>query len=100
MKASVPSPLLGGLTPRAFLHRHWQKRPLLVRQAVPGFAGIVSQGEFLALAERPAVSSRRVSEHPRRRGRTRWERHDGPFGGLDASMLPRSHWTLLVHGIE
>ena len=33
--------LLGGLSPAAFLRAHWQKRPLLVRQAIPGFRGIV-----------------------------------------------------------
>ena len=35
--------LLGGLSPAAFLRAHWQKRPLLVRQAIPGFRGIVSR---------------------------------------------------------
>jgi 50S ribosomal protein L16 3-hydroxylase len=30
----------------------------------------------------------------------RWERHDGPFGALDPSMLPAKKWTLLVHGVE
>jgi 50S ribosomal protein L16 3-hydroxylase len=27
--------LLGGLTAREFLRRHWQKRPLYVRNALP-----------------------------------------------------------------
>ena len=27
-------PLLGGLSPAAFLRAHWQKKPLLVRQAI------------------------------------------------------------------
>ncbi|HRZ63251.1 MAG TPA: cupin domain-containing protein, partial [Rubrivivax sp.] len=27
-------PLLGGLTPAQFMRRHWQKKPLLVRQAL------------------------------------------------------------------
>jgi hypothetical protein len=31
-----PTPLLGGLSPQAFMRRHWQKKPLLIRQAVPG----------------------------------------------------------------
>jgi 50S ribosomal protein L16 3-hydroxylase len=70
-----------------------------VRQAIPGFRGLVGRDELLALATRPDVTSRLVIQHPRRR-RARWERHDGPFGGLDAAMLPRSHWTLLVHGLE
>src|SRR5256885_10093331 len=91
--------ILGGLSPAAFLRTHWHKRPLLVRQAFPGFAGIVDRDEFLALATRDDATSRLVLHHPKRR-RARWERHDGPFGGLEASMLPRRHWTLLVHRVE
>jgi 50S ribosomal protein L16 3-hydroxylase len=91
--------VLGDLPAATFLRDYWQKRPLVVRQAIPGFAGIVARDELLALATRGDAVSRLVIEHPRRR-RARWERHDGPFGGLDASMLPPSHWTLLVHGVE
>ena len=39
--AKAVGSLLGGLSPAAFLRAHWQKRPLLVRQAIPGFRGIV-----------------------------------------------------------
>jgi 50S ribosomal protein L16 3-hydroxylase len=90
--------LLGKLSPARFLREHWQKKPLLVRQAVPGFRGIVDRDDMLALAARADATSRLVIEHPRRRAR--WERHDGPFGALDGGMLPASHWTLLVHGVE
>ena len=87
--------LLGGMTPRRFLGDHWQKRPLLVRQAIPGFGGLVTRDRLLALATREDATSRLVIQSPRR-----WERHDGPFAGLDASMLPARRWTLLVHGLE
>ncbi len=90
--------ILGGLAPSSFLRDHWQKRPLLVRQAFPGFSGFLDRDALFGLAMRADATSRLVLEHPRRRAR--WERHDGPFGGLDASMLPASHWTVLVHGIE
>jgi 50S ribosomal protein L16 3-hydroxylase len=92
--------ILGGMPPARFLRRYWQKQPLLVRQAVPQFGGIVGRDEFLALAGRDDATSRLVIEHPRRRGRGRWERHDGPLRGLRADSLPDTHWTLLVHGIE
>jgi 50S ribosomal protein L16 3-hydroxylase len=98
-QTSARAALLGGMTPATFLRDHWQKRPLLVRQALPGFRGIVDRDAFLALATREDATSRLILQHPRKK-RGRWERHDGPFGGLDASMLPRSHWTLLVHGLE
>ena len=90
--------VLGDLSPATFLRNDWQQRPRLFRQALPGFAGIVDRDALLALATRPDAISRLVIEHPRRKAR--WERHDGPFGGLDAGMLPESHWTLLVHGVE
>jgi 50S ribosomal protein L16 3-hydroxylase len=92
--------ILGDLSPAAFLRDHWQKRPLLIRQAFPRFGGIISPDAFLKLATRGEATSRLVLQHPRRRGRGRWERHDGPFGGLDRGMLPASHWTLLVNGLE
>jgi 50S ribosomal protein L16 3-hydroxylase len=95
-----PSDSLGGLSPAAFLRGHWQKRPLLVRQALPGFRGIAGRDALLRLATRDDVRSRLIIHHPRRAPGRRWERHDGPFGGLDAGMLPKSHWTLLVNGVE
>lgn len=94
-----PGALLGGMSPAVFLRDYWQKRPLLIRQAIPGFKGLIDRDSFLALAEREDVISRLVIQHPRRH-KSRWERHDGPFAGIDASMLPRSHWTMLIHGIE
>jgi len=100
--ADAIGPLLGGLSPAAFLRAHWQKRPLLVRQAIPGFRGIVSRDAFLALATRPDARSRLVIHHlhPRRAPARRWERHDGPFGALEADMLPARGWTLLVNSVE
>src|SRR5262245_23241965 len=94
------TPILGGLAPATFLRRHWQKEPLLVRQAFPRFRGFLHRDDLLALAQRADATSRLVIEHPRRRGRRRWERHDGPFGGLEVGILPSTHWTILVHGVE
>lgn len=91
--------VLGGMSPAEFLRDYWQKRPLLIRQAVPGFKGLFDRDAFLALAQREDATSRLVIQHPRRK-KARWERHDGPFDDLDASQLPASHWTMLIHGIE
>jgi 50S ribosomal protein L16 3-hydroxylase len=90
--------ILGGLSPAAFLRDHWQKRPLLIRQALPGFTGFLDREAVLRLATRSDATSRLVIEHPRRR--SRWERFDGPFGPLDGTMLPETHWTMLIHGVE
>jgi 50S ribosomal protein L16 3-hydroxylase len=90
--------ILGGLSPASFLRDYWQKRPLLVRQALPGFSGVVDREALFALARRSDAVSRLVLEHPGRR--SRWERHDGPFDRLSARALPKERWTLLVHGVE
>ena len=91
--------VLGDLSPAAFVREHWQKRPLLIRQAIPGFAGILDRAQLFALAERTDAVSRLVVEHPKRR-RDRWELHQGPFSGLADAALPATHWTLLVQGTE
>lgn len=88
----MSSRLLGGLTPREFLRRYWQKRPLLVRAAFPGFEGIVTEKALSRLAQRDDVESRIVE---RRRG-ARKTAH-GPFAEISARP---SGWTLLVNGVN
>ncbi|MFN2643706.1 MAG: cupin domain-containing protein [Burkholderiales bacterium] len=84
--------LLGGLTPREFLRRHWQKRPLFVRGALAEFRGVIGERELRALAARDDVESRVIE----RRGR-RYRTVHGPFARLRAK---RRDWTLLVSGVN
>ena len=84
--------LLGGLAARTFLRRHWQKRPLLVRGALPGFSGVLDARALAALARRDDVESRIV----KRRG-GRWETAHGPF---DGEITLRKNSTLLVSGVN
>ena len=42
--------LLGGLTVNEFLRDYWQKKPLLIRQAVPGFKGLLDPQQLIDLA--------------------------------------------------
>jgi 50S ribosomal protein L16 3-hydroxylase len=82
---------LGGLTPRAFLARHWQKRPLFVRRAIEAPA-FVNERALAALALRDDVESRIVQ----RRGR-RYDTVHGPF----TRIRPRKKdWSILVNGVN
>ncbi|THF65745.1 cupin domain-containing protein [Pseudothauera nasutitermitis] len=85
---------LGGLSPRRFLDEYWQKKPLLVRQAIPGFTGVVSRERLFELACDPDVESRWV----RHDGDT-WEVEHGPQrpGRLRGKRTP---WTVLVQGMN
>ena len=47
--------LLGGLSPAQFMRRHWQKKPLLVRQAIAGMQPLLSAPQLFALAARADV---------------------------------------------
>lgn len=88
----MTSRLLGGLTPRAFLRGYWQKRPLFVPRAWPGFSGVIDARALIALAARDDVESRIVE----RRGGRRDTRH-GPFA---TATVRRRNWTLLVSGVN
>lgn len=86
--------LLGDLSPSQFLAEYWQKKPLLVRQALPGFTGVLSRDELFDLACDPDVESRYV----RHDGAT-WEVAHGPH---KRSRLrgKRQPWTVLVQGVN
>jgi len=94
--------LLGGLSAQVFLRRYWQKRPLLVRRALPGFRGVIGKAALFALAARNDIESRLVQRGNDRTGRggSRWRVAHGP---LSQSRLARSgarNWTLLVNGVN
>jgi 50S ribosomal protein L16 3-hydroxylase len=92
-------PLLGTLTPERFLREHWQKRPLLVRGALPGFLGLLSPPELFRLAGRDDVVARAVTEAKGERG-PRWRLQEGPFRKLDLASSRKDRFTLLVQGLE
>ena len=86
---------LAGLTPRAFLRRHWQKKPLLARGALPECAGIMQRTTLIELAGRDDLESRLVQRDGRR-----WKVRFGPFKPRELGRLPRAGWTLLVQGVN
>src|SRR5262249_41665167 len=93
MRSPQASRLFGGLSPRSFLRRYWQKRPLLVRGAIPGFRDPLTRASFLELATHPEVESRLVLE---RGGRRPWEGVPGPQGPSRGRRLGGSPWGRLV----
>jgi 50S ribosomal protein L16 3-hydroxylase len=85
----MDSRLLGGLRPRDFLRRYWQKRPFFVRGALPGFAGMIDVRGLAALARRDDVESRIVEQ-----------RRDTRHGPFKTVSLEKTHSTLLVNGVN
>ena len=95
MDIQQPLALLGGLTPAQFMRRHWQKNPLLVRQAIPQFAPPVLRTELFALAAQEGVESRLVQLV-----KGAWKLRHGPFSRRALPALQQPDWTLLVQGVD
>ena len=95
MDTTQPLPLLGGLSPRQFMKRHWQKKPLLVRGALPGFAPLLARQELFELAARDEVESRLIQQ-----AGAKWQFRRGPLARRALPPLSRPGWTLLVQGVD
>jgi len=95
MSAFHDGALLGGFTPRRFLAQHWQKKPLLVRAALPGFSSVLTPARLLKLACREDARSRLVIRSARR-----WDAYEGPFQRSFLRALPARGWSMLVHEVD
>ncbi|MDD2701470.1 MAG: cupin domain-containing protein [Sideroxydans sp.] len=88
--------LLGGLTPQKFLRDYWQKKPLLIRQAVPGFAGLLDPKQLMALACEEDAQARLVTYQ-----RGQYDLRHSPFVTKDFSGLTKKgQWSVLVQGVN
>lgn len=92
-KISATLALLGDITPEQFFSEYWHKKPLLIRQAIPGFAPLLSADELFELAGRDDVESRLISFF-----KQHWEMKNGPFEELPTKE--KKDWTLLVQGVN
>ncbi|MDP3810096.1 MAG: cupin domain-containing protein [Hydrogenophaga sp.] len=91
----VPVNLLGGLSPAQFMRRHWQKKPLLIRQAIPGFEPVLSRAQLFDMACRESVESRLIVRKPQG-----WTLKQGPFKRSSLPPLKQPGWTLRVQGVD
>jgi 50S ribosomal protein L16 3-hydroxylase len=93
MNINRPLALLGGLTPQSFMRHYWQCKPLLVRQAIPGFRPNLSIADIKQLVRRDEVESRLIW-----RDLKGWNMKSGPFARLPAARAP--NWTLLAQSVD
>ncbi|HEY4083775.1 MAG TPA: cupin domain-containing protein [Burkholderiaceae bacterium] len=93
MTIETKTPLLGGLSPEQFMRKHWQKKPLLVRQAFPGVVPPATRAELAELAASEATESRLITHFD-----GRWTMKQGPVAKLPP--FSKAGWTLLVQGLD
>jgi 50S ribosomal protein L16 3-hydroxylase len=93
MNVKNPLSLLGDISPEQFMRQYWQKKPLLIRAAVPDFKPLVDDIDLLAMAANEEVESRLV-EHTAKG----WKLSPGPIDKLP--NMKKKDWTLLVQGVD
>ena len=76
-----------------FLAQYWQRKPLLIRNAIPNFKPPVSSDELAGLALEQSVESRLIE-----RCGNNWRVHHGPF--IESDFVREQPWTLLVQAVD
>jgi 50S ribosomal protein L16 3-hydroxylase len=90
-----------GMAPATFLRDYWQKRPLLVRAALPSLASDaeppITPEDLAGLACEEGALSRLVVHD---RGTDAWSVRHGPFDEALFPTLGEQDWTLLVQDVD
>ncbi|GAW85128.1 50S ribosomal protein L16 3-hydroxylase [Bathymodiolus platifrons methanotrophic gill symbiont] len=86
------------LSQQQFLQEYWQKKPLLIRQAFPGFQSPISPEELAGLACEPEIESRLIEQYGE--NDSAWQVTAGPLSESDFDRLPETHWTMLVQDVD
>jgi len=88
---------LQGFDKSDFIRQYWQKKPCLIRQAIPDFESPISPQELAGLACEDEVHSRLIIEKD---AQTPWQLSYGPFAEEVFTTLPGTHYSLLVSECE
>lgn len=94
---SQPLDVLGGITAEQFLTEYWQKKPLLVRNAMPEIAGTLEPADVMELALEEHVSARLIRQKDK--DPNQWSVKSSPLIKGDFQKLPKL-WTLLVQAVD
>tara|TARA_R110002049_G_scaffold252264_2_gene427425 strand:- start:152604 stop:153764 length:1161 start_codon:yes stop_codon:yes gene_type:complete len=87
--------VLAGMPLNTFLSQYWQKKPLLIRHALPQIEAPVNADVLAGLACEEDVESRLIIHR-----NDSWELQHGPFNDKLFSTLPETDWTLLVQAVD
>ena len=89
--------VLGGITAEQFLAEYWQKKPLLVRNALPEIINILEPSDIMELALDENVTARLIKQKDR--DPNQWSVKSSPLLKADFQKMPKL-WTLLVQAVD
>lgn len=89
--------VLGGISAAEFFADYWQKKPLLVKNAMPQVQGLLVPDEIMELAQEDGVTARLLTQQGAQN--EQWRVKNSPLTGKDFKKLPPL-WTLLVQALD
>lgn len=81
------------ISKQEFLEHYWQKKPVVLKNALPKLPELTDENELAGLAMEEFVDSRIVENQD-----GKWSVSHGPF--TDFSKWQNSKWSLLVQGVD
>jgi len=85
-----------GLSTQRFLDEFWQKKPLLIRQALPDFETPVTPDELAGMSLEEGTSGRIITEN----SAGQYEFEHGPFAPDRYDSIGDKDWSLLITDCE
>ncbi|HRH06392.1 MAG TPA: cupin domain-containing protein, partial [Burkholderiaceae bacterium] len=92
---NLPLQLLGGISPAEFMRKYWQKKPCIIRNAIPNFKPLLSRQELFVLSQNQDVESRLIVSNG-----DKWSLAHGPMTAKQMPSIKKPNWTLLVQGVD
>lgn len=89
--------VLGGITAEQFLSEYWQKKPLLIRGAMPEIEGLLHPDDIQELALEEHVTARLIKQKDK--DPNQWSVKSSPLSKSDFQKMPQK-WTLLVQAVD
>jgi 50S ribosomal protein L16 3-hydroxylase len=87
----------GEISKEEYLKHYWQKKPLLIKNAIPNFISPLSPNELAGLSCEDEFESRIIKGSV---SKNIWTLENGPFNDNSFKNTPNNQWTLLVQGVD
>jgi 50S ribosomal protein L16 3-hydroxylase len=95
MRLNRKTHILGKTSVNDFLKNYWQKKPLLIKNAIPNFVSPITESDLCIIAQNEEAVSRLI-EHKQ----GIWQVKYGPFKKSDLPKKTNIPWTILVQNIN
>ncbi len=95
MRLNRKTHILGKTSINDFLKNYWQKKPLLIKNAIANFESPITESDLFTIAQNEEAVSRLI-EHKQ----DIWQVKYGPFKKSDLPKKTNIPWTILVQNIN